>query len=134
MNRLRDHNVACYDRIFGDDLEMRICNAKVVFLDHAYPGASLEVHRILPLLALGKAVVAVRSSDYLLDSKYEGVVRFADTAADIPDLVNELLNDDNDRNELTRRGLQFVRVHRERSNRNLCLALWDLNEHVSRVL
>ena len=113
---------------------MRICNAKVVFLDHAYPGASLEVHRILPLLALGKAVVAVRSSDYLLDSKYEGVVRFADTAADRPDLVNELLNDDNDRNELTRRGLQFVRVHRERSNRNLCLALWDLNEHVSRVL
>lgn len=130
----RDHNVACFHGIFGKDLEMRICNAKVVFLDHAYPGASLEVHRIFPLLAMGKAVVAVRSSDPKLDSEYEGAVRFANTAADIPDLVNKLLDDDDDRNELIRRGLEFVRVYRERSNSHLCLALWDLNERVGRVL
>jgi hypothetical protein len=44
---------------------------QVVYLVHYYAGAVLEVHRIDPLLALGKTVVAERSSDGALDSVYE---------------------------------------------------------------
>jgi len=60
-----------------EEQESYICSAKVVVNVHYYPEASLEVHRVNPLLARGKCVVSEMGSDPELDDMYKSAVVFA---------------------------------------------------------
>ena len=133
IQRVEGYEVVCFENLFGSDIETAVCESKVVFIDHAYPTAALEVHRILPLLAMGKAVIAVRSSDKSLDDQFADAVRFANSADDIPDLISDLLRNDEAREAQVRRGLKHVQQYHEIAKRHMCLALWDLDEQVRRV-
>eukprot|EP00939_MAST-03C_sp_MAST-3C-sp1_P000965 g965.t1 len=119
--------VVCISELFGYDIERLICHSKVIFIDHAYPNGALEVHRILPLLAMGKAVVAVRSSDKMLDDEYSEVVRFVSSARQVPEVVRDLLQNNRARRDLESRALGFVSRRVEKASDHLCSALWSLD-------
>merc|ERR1719238_1374583 len=69
----------CVSSTFGEALKCKVCKAKVIYSDHSREGASLEVHRINPLLAQGKAVVSAKSADKFLDSLYQDAVELVDS-------------------------------------------------------
>ena len=80
----------CASGVFGTALECKICKAKILYSDHSRPGAVLEVHRINPLLSMGKAVVSAKSADDALDSAYSEAVELT-TSESIPKAIARLL-------------------------------------------
>ncbi|KAK3264256.1 hypothetical protein CYMTET_26996 [Cymbomonas tetramitiformis] len=67
--------VKCFDDL--QEQEECINRAKVILNAHFYPEASLEVHRLDPLLARGKCILSEISSDVALDALYSSAVVFA---------------------------------------------------------
>ena len=101
--------VGCFDDLVDLAAKERyVCDANVIFVEHAFEGAALEVHRINPLLARGKAVVAVRSRDAALDAQYARAVTFARDSAALPRAVARLLGDAAARAEAEARARAFV--------------------------
>ena len=78
---------------FGPALDHLIMHAKVVLVSHYFRTAALEVHRIDRLLSMGKVVVAVASTDAILDDFYEKGIVFVDSEKDLPQTVEKLLAD-----------------------------------------
>jgi len=117
---------ACFDDLNDHAAKERyICGAKVVFVEHAFAGAALEVHRINPLLVRGKAVVAVRSGDATLDAQYAGAIELVADGKDLPAAVAKLLRDGDARLEAERRARAFVEARRS-DVAPLCAALRTL--------
>jgi hypothetical protein len=54
--KLPHRNIYCIDDVFGEALLKYQCAADVIFIMHNFHKASLEVHRVNPLLAMGKKV------------------------------------------------------------------------------
>lgn len=71
-------SVACLQGIFGEALDEFVCKSKVIVVDHFYPNATLETHRIDALLLAGKIVVAVPSADPAIDAQYSDFVIFSE--------------------------------------------------------
>jgi hypothetical protein len=51
---LNEVEVACFHEVHGGHKDQIVCGADVIFVEHYYSDASLEVHRINPLLRDGK--------------------------------------------------------------------------------
>ena len=69
-----------------------ITAAEVVVVSHFQDGASLEVHRIDRMLAMGKVVVAVASTDAALDDIYREGVVLVDSEDELPGTLVWLLS------------------------------------------
>jgi hypothetical protein len=78
--------------VLGVERDDRIRQSKVVLNLHYLPDAALEVHRINPLLMLGKCVVSEPSIDAQLDAQYYRAIVFA-YSSDIVHTARKLVND-----------------------------------------
>mmetsp|Transcript_39847 Transcript_39847/g.55350 ORF Transcript_39847/g.55350 Transcript_39847/m.55350 type:complete len:413 (+) Transcript_39847:111-1349(+) len=67
--------VRCFTQIEEQDKYIR--SARIIINVHFYESASLEVHRVDPLLARGKCVVSEVGGDAALDAIYSQVLTFA---------------------------------------------------------
>jgi hypothetical protein len=85
-----EHNV------LGAQRDELIRQSKVVLNLHYLPDAALEVHRINPLLVLGKCIVSEPSIDAQLDAHYSSGIVFA-YSVDIAHAVQALVADDSQR-------------------------------------
>lgn len=112
----------CLTGVFGAELECKICKAQVIYSDHSRPGAVLEVHRINPLLALGKAVVSASSADNALDAMYGGAIKMLATE-DIPEAISSLLLNPAERFELEWRGFGLAQKMKLEAQPHVCQAL-----------
>lgn len=127
LSQNRSRISECAEGVFGKPLLCKVCKAKVVWTDHSRQGAVLEVHRINPLLALGKAVVSAQSADELLDKTYKHSLEFS-AAGDIPRAVVRLLADEKARHELEWKAYMQSKVMRDEAQPHLCEALRGLAE------
>jgi len=129
MSRLELHgrpvSHQCISGVFGAELECSICKAKVIYSDHSRPNAVLEVHRINPLLALGKAVVSASSSDNVLDAIYGGALKLL-ASEDIPEAISSLLLNDDTRFELEHRAYDHAQKMKLEAQPHVCRALTEL--------
>jgi hypothetical protein len=123
-----NRTVGCV-KVFGEAKEELICEADIVFVEHFYDGASLEVHRINPLLQAGKVVEAVSSGDKLLDSEYADVVVFASSSETLPATIAQVVRAGGFANK-EHRAREFAR-ERTSDLTPLCNALQQLNGHVT---
>lgn len=86
------------DMVFDDERDDLVIRSKVVVNFHGTNQASLNVHRINYLLALGKCVVSERSeTDPQLDEEYSEAVVFVDNVFTIFDVAASLALDDSRR-------------------------------------
>jgi hypothetical protein len=67
----------CVHQVFGDLLNILVCSAKIVVVDHFFKSSSLETHRIDALLMAKKIVIATPSSDAVLDDQYSDFIIFS---------------------------------------------------------
>ncbi|KAH7621103.1 hypothetical protein Ndes2526B_g03946 [Nannochloris sp. 'desiccata'] len=81
----------CLHQVFGHLLNFFVCRAKIIVVEHYYANASLETHRIDALLLASKSVIAVPSSDPVLDALYSKYITFANKDT-IISTVRSLLN------------------------------------------
>lgn len=112
----------CITGVFGAELECKICKARVIYSDHSRPSAVLEVHRINPLLTLGKAVVSASSADNALDAMYGGALKLL-ASEDIPEAITSLLLNDDARFELEHRAYDFAQKMKLEAQPHVCQAL-----------
>jgi hypothetical protein len=94
LQRLRAANLTVrYEHnVLGTERDELIQQSKVVLNLHYLLDAALEVHRINPLLALGKCIVSEPSIDAQLDAQYSSGIVFA-YSSDIVHTVQTLIND-----------------------------------------
>lgn len=112
----------CVTGVFGAELECKICKAKVIYSDHSRPSAVLEVHRINPLLALGKAVVSASSADNALDAMYGGALKLLATEK-IPKAISSLLLNSAERMELEHGAYDLAQRMKLEAQPHVCQAL-----------
>jgi len=117
--RGRSFSHQCVSGTFGEALKCKVCKAKVIYSDHSREGASLEVHRINPLLAQGKAVVSAKSADKFLDSLYQGAIELVDSE-EIPKAISKLLMDDVRRMKLEWRSYALSQQIQRKAQSVLC--------------
>jgi len=98
----------CVSGVFGPALQCKICKAIIVYSDHSRSDSVLEVHRINPLLALGKAAISATSADTLLDTEYSEALELV-PAMDIPAAISRLLLDDRARARLEWNAYAFAK-------------------------
>ena len=127
----KHHTVGCFAEVFGELKDELICKAEVVFVEHFFDGASLEVHRVNPLLQAGKAVVAVPSSDKIIQAEYSGAVVFAPSSGSLPETISEVLGGVVGLAEIEDRARTFA-SNRISDLTPLCYALQSLNGIVSK--
>jgi hypothetical protein len=125
------HTVGCFAEVFGELKDELICKAQVVFVEHFFDGASLEVHRVNPLLQAGKAVVAVPSSDKIIQAEYSGAVAFAPSSDTLPETISHVLGGIAGLAEIEERARTFASNHISDLT-PLCYALESLNGIVSK--
>jgi hypothetical protein len=102
---LNEHRASILDDLRSENLTVRyehnvlsaerdalVSRSKIVLNLHYLPDAALEVHRINPVLMLGKCIISEPSVDALLDAKYSSGIVFAHTP-DIVHTVQRLIND-----------------------------------------
>jgi hypothetical protein len=125
--KLPHRNIYCIDDAFGEVLLKYKCAAEVIFIMHNFHKASLEVHRVNPLLAMGKKVVSMASNDPALDYLYHksAGVRFADTFSELAVQVDKAMDQAADE-----KALHFIR------NQNIdvtpiCSAIRSLDSQVA---
>eukprot|EP00930_Biecheleria_cincta_P068258 TRINITY_DN554_c0_g1_i1.p1 TRINITY_DN554_c0_g1~~TRINITY_DN554_c0_g1_i1.p1 ORF type:complete len:734 (-),score=120.27 TRINITY_DN554_c0_g1_i1:680-2881(-) len=111
----------CVSGSFGEALKCKVCKAKIIYSDHSREGASLEVHRINPLLTQGKAVVSAKSADKFLDSLYQGAIELVDSQ-EIPKAISKLLLDDVRRMKLEWRSFALSQQLQRKAQSVLCQA------------
>jgi len=121
----------CVSGVFGPALQCKICKAKVIYNDHSRSDSVLEVHRINPLLALGKAVISATSADTSLDTEYSGALELV-PAEDIPRAVSRLLLDEEARQRLEWNAYAFAKKQKAQAQPALCRALNDLAGDIER--
>lgn len=96
--------------LFENDRENLISRSKIVLNIHFYEKASLEVHRILYLMARNVCVVSEFSLDTKLDQEYSENIVFG-SFQNIPKLVMKILSDTNRRNSLAIQARKFSLVN-----------------------
>eukprot|EP00930_Biecheleria_cincta_P089064 TRINITY_DN7831_c0_g1_i6.p1 TRINITY_DN7831_c0_g1~~TRINITY_DN7831_c0_g1_i6.p1 ORF type:complete len:480 (+),score=64.23 TRINITY_DN7831_c0_g1_i6:70-1440(+) len=112
----------CVSGVFGQALQCKICRAKVIYSDHSREGAVLEVHRINPLLAVGKAVVSSHSADLMLDNSYSSALQLV-AAQDIPQAISKLLLNRTARETLEWHAYAFAKSEKLEARSHVCRAL-----------
>jgi hypothetical protein len=94
LQRLRAANLTVrYEHnVLGEERDALIRQSKVVLNLHYLAEAALEVHRINPLLVLGKCIVSEPSIDAQLDTQYSSGIVFA-YSTNIVHTVQTLVDD-----------------------------------------
>ena len=107
--------------LFDEERTEAISRARIVLNLHFYPAASLEVHRIMPLLAAGSCVVSEPSADPFLNSEFCTAITFA-KYDDIVNAVVHLLQSPEER------------VAFERAGKKLAMSIQDNVEPLCRAI
>eukprot|EP00930_Biecheleria_cincta_P090507 TRINITY_DN798_c1_g1_i1.p1 TRINITY_DN798_c1_g1~~TRINITY_DN798_c1_g1_i1.p1 ORF type:complete len:1184 (-),score=164.57 TRINITY_DN798_c1_g1_i1:545-3970(-) len=122
----QDVSHECVSSLFGEELQCKICKAKVIYSDHSRDRAVLEEHRISPLLILGKAVVSATSADKQLDAAYAGALELT-APQSIPEVVKALILDADARYALEWNAYSKASMMKAQAHPHLCSALQALS-------
>lgn len=96
--------------LWGAARAAAVRDARIVLNLHYHPKASLEIHRINYVLAIGACVVSEPSSDAELDREYADMVLFADSESDaLVQCCLKYARDDALRREFARRAAERFR-------------------------
>lgn len=131
----RGRRVTCTDGLWGAELRKAVLASRLVFGTHAFPRASLPVHRINQVLAAGTPVVYPPSADGMLDADYSkwGLLLFPEN--ELAQHIGRLLREPGqatlmDAREKARAFGRHVLSERNSSDNPLCAAMQRLAERL----
>ena len=102
----------CYNDLCSSDFKNIITKSVINLNIHYYDNSSLEVARIEELLKYSCFIISERSSDPILDSYYEDIIKFADKS-EIAELVTYYTNNKIDREAFIKNSRR-LRIMREK--------------------
>jgi len=93
---------------------------------HVYPVASLEVHRINPVLANGMVVVSEETSDVDIDAIYSEVITMVPYDNLVDTVLKKLAQTRKELEEERRRNVAWIKQRVDQVDAELCFALTRL--------
>jgi len=124
---LKNHGVRTICGIYwGEDLLEKQRKSRILLNVHVYPVASLEVHRINPVLANGMVVVSEKTSDVDIDSVYNEVLTMASYDNLVDTVLKKLAQTPEELEEERRRNIAWIKERVHQVDAELCFALTRL--------